>query len=121
MPFAARVADPLECTMHLIPDVPASGVVKPRVGTVRIGFMIAAREGDPTVCVLGGATGATLRGEPAVPIGGRPAARMHDPISHLSDPVTHLGVPCGHLLLGFPTVNIGMLAQAQTLLAGARE
>src|SRR5690242_16388377 len=121
MPFAARVADPLQCAMHTVPSVPTSGVVKPRVGTVRIGFMIAARQGDPTICAAGGAEGTILQGDPTVRIEGLPAARMLDPVSHLSDPVTHLGVPCGVIQIGCPTVNIGILAQAQTLLAGARE
>lgn len=118
MPFAARILDPLGCTMHPIPGVPASGVVRPRVGTVRIGYQIAAREGDTTICA--GAPGTILRGEPTVRIEGMPAARMRDPTSHQSDPVTHLGIPCGVIQIGCPTVNIGTMARAQPLLAGAR-
>jgi uncharacterized Zn-binding protein involved in type VI secretion len=107
--------------MHPVPDAPASGVIEPRLGTVRIGFMIAAREGDPILCATGGSGGVILRGEPTVRIEGKPAARMSDPVSHLKDPITHLGIPCGEVELGCPTVNIGSMAQAQALLAGARE
>lgn len=118
MSFAARMLDPLACTMHPVPGVPSSGVVGPRVGTVRICFQVAVREGDAVMCA--GGQGAILRGEPTVRIEGRPAARMRDPISHQSDPVTHLGIPCGVIQIGCPTVRIGVMAQAQPLLAGAR-
>lgn len=120
MPFAARIQEPVGCTMHPVPPSPASGVVMPRVGTVRIGFLIAARAGDTTLCASSGMQGQILRGEPTVRIEGRPAARMLDPIGHQSDPVTHLGVPCGVVQMGFPTVRIGAMAQVDALRAGAR-
>lgn len=120
MPFAARMVDPLECATHPVPDTPTSGMVEPRVGTVIIGFLVAAREGDATICYEGG-SGTILRGEPTVRIEGKPAARMLDPITHKSDPVTHLGIPCGVIEIGCPTVSIGPMAQSQALLAGARE
>lgn len=120
MPLAARSLDPLECTMHPIPDCPVSGVVEPRVPTVNIGYQPAAREGDKVMC-LEGAQGTILRGEPSVRIEGKPAARMGDPIGHLQDPVTGLGIPSGEIELGCPTVNIGSMAQVGALQLAARE
>jgi uncharacterized Zn-binding protein involved in type VI secretion len=106
--------------MHPIPDCPTSGTIMPRVGTVNIGFMVAAREGDKVVCLEGG-QGAVLRGEPTVRIEGKPAARMGDPITHVRDPVTGLGVPCGEIEIGFPTVFIGSSPEVSGLLLAARD
>jgi uncharacterized Zn-binding protein involved in type VI secretion len=108
MPLAARSLDPHVCSMHPIPDSPVSGVIAPRVPTVNIGFMPAAREGDPVMCVEGG-KGTIIRGEPTVRIEGQPAARMGDPVGHQP------GVPTGTVELGFPTVNIGSLNQVDAL------
>jgi uncharacterized Zn-binding protein involved in type VI secretion len=120
MPMAARSLDPLECTMHPIPDSPTSGNIMIRVGTVNIGFQPAARQGDKTIC-LEGEQGTIVMGDPTVRIEGKPAARMGDPIGHLSDPVTGLGIPSGTIELGCPTVNIGISAQVGTLQLAARE
>ena len=120
MPFAAQILDPLECGMHPIPDCPVSGAIMPRVGTVIIGFLPAARQGDKIMC-LEGAQGTIVRGEPTVRIEGKPAARMGDPIGHMSDPITGLGVPTGEIELGFPTVNIGSMNQVGALQRAARD
>jgi uncharacterized Zn-binding protein involved in type VI secretion len=113
MPLAARSLDPIACTEHPIPDSPVSGTISPRVGTVNIGFMPAARQGDEVICLEGG-QGVILRGEPTVRIEGRPAARMGDPIAHQE-------VPTGVVELGFPTVNIGSMAQVDALRRAARD
>jgi uncharacterized Zn-binding protein involved in type VI secretion len=120
MPPAARSLDPLECGMHPVPDSPVSGAVMPRVPTVNIGFLPAARLGDKILCIEG-SQGTILRGEPTVRIEGQPAARMGDPIGHLQDPVTHLGIPSGTIELGCPTVNIGSLTQVGALQLAARD
>lgn len=122
MPAAARSLDLYVCAMHLIPDVPASGAITPRIGaTVNIGFLPAARQGDEVRCVLGGAAGHIVSGEPTVNIEGKPAARITDRTGHLSDPVTGLGIPAGTIETGCPTVNIGMLPQVEALEAAARD
>src|SRR5262249_38115463 len=103
-------------------DVPTSGMVEPRVGaTVNIGFLPAARAGDKVRCVIGGAEGTILYGEPTVRIEGKPAARMTDRIGHLADPVTGVGIPSGNIEIGCPTVNIGMSMQASVLSSAARD
>jgi uncharacterized Zn-binding protein involved in type VI secretion len=112
MPLAARSLDPIACTEHPIPDSPVSGTIAPRVGTVNIGFMVAARQGDKVVCIEGG-QGVILRGEPTVRIEGMPAARMTDPIAHQE-------IPTGTIELGFPTVNIGSMDQIDALRRAAR-
>ena len=94
MPPAARVTD-----MHVCPMV--TGVV-PHVGgpilmgspTTLIGFMPAARVGDPCICV--GPPDAIAMGSTTVLIGGMPAARLGDPTTH-----------GGSIILGCPTVMIG--------------
>jgi uncharacterized Zn-binding protein involved in type VI secretion len=114
MPPAARSLDPVECSMHPIPDSPVSGAVMPRVPTVNIGFQPAARQGDKILC-LEGSQGTIVRGEPTVRIEGQPAARMGDPIGHVPD------VPTGTIELGCPTVIIGSLSQVQALELASRE
>ena len=114
MPMAATTGDPLECLKHVIPDCPTAGVIMPRVGTVNIGFMPAAREGDKTLCVEGG-EGVIILGEPTVRIEGHPAARMGDPMGHSQEQ------PSGVIQLGFPTVMIGSMAQVGALQRAARE
>lgn len=94
MPPAARVTD-----MHTCPLV--SGTV-PHVGgpvvagcpTVLIGFLPAARVGDPCVCV--GPPDTIAMGSSTVLIGNMPAARI-------GDQTVHGGV----ITVGFPQVIIG--------------
>lgn len=94
MPPAARISD-----MHVCPMV--TGVV-PHVGgpivmgciTTLIGFMPAARVGDPCVCV--GPPDTIAMGSTTVLIGGMPAARMGDTTVH-----------GGNIVVGCPTVLIG--------------
>ena len=62
--------------------------------TVMIGFMPAARVGDPAAC--SGPTDAIAMGSPTVIIGGMPAARLGD-----------LTVHGGAVVAGYPTVMIG--------------
>jgi uncharacterized Zn-binding protein involved in type VI secretion len=91
---AARATDPVIC--------PAITVLVPHVGgpiamgapNVLIGGLMAARLGDPTVCV--GPPGVIASGSPVVLIGGMPAARMTDLAGH-----------GGMISAGFPTVLIG--------------
>jgi uncharacterized Zn-binding protein involved in type VI secretion len=120
MPLAARSLDLHQCTLHEVPEVPTSGIIKPRVGaTVFIGYQAAAREGDEVVCVLGGVKGTILAGASTVNIEGKPAARILDRIGHVEDPITGLGVPTGVIELGCLTVNIGSSTQAETLRVAA--
>jgi uncharacterized Zn-binding protein involved in type VI secretion len=107
MPLAARILDPIACIEHPIPDSPVSGTIAPRAGTVNIGFMVAARQGDKVLCLEGG-QGVILLGDPTVRIEGQPAARMTDPIAHQE-------IPTGTIELGCPTVNIGTMAQVDAL------
>jgi uncharacterized Zn-binding protein involved in type VI secretion len=107
MPAAARVGD-----MHVCPMV--TGVV-PHVGgpilpagcpTVLIGMMPAARVGD--MCVCTGPPDVIAIGCPTVLIGGMMAARMGD-----------LTVHGGSIVMGFPTVDIGLPAQPNALVGAA--
>jgi uncharacterized Zn-binding protein involved in type VI secretion len=107
MPPAARVTD-----MHTCPMV--TGVV-PHVGgpilpagcpTVLIGSMPAARVGDMATCV--GPPDAIAMGSPTVLIGNMMAAR-------LGDPTVHGGV----IVVGCPTVMIGVSGQGATLQVAA--
>lgn len=94
MPPAARILD-----MHVCPLV--TGVV-PHVGgpivvgapNVMIGFMPAARVGDPCTCV--GPPDTIAMGSMTVLIAGMPAARLGDSTVH-----------GGTIVVGFPTVMIG--------------
>src|SRR3954471_9997329 len=104
MPPAARVGD-----MHVCPMV--TGVV-PHVGgpilpagcpTVLIGFMPAARVGDMATCV--GPPDMIAMGGASTPIGGQPAARLGDPTIH-----------GGMIVMGFPTVLIGMVMSVQVVI-----
>ncbi len=107
MPPAARVGD-----MHTCPMV--TGVV-PHVGgpvlpagcpTVLIGGQPAARVGDMAVCV--GPPDSIAMGSPTVKIGNMMAARLGDPTSH-----------GGVIVVGMPTVQIGIPGQGAALQAAA--
>lgn len=106
MPPAARITD-----MHVCPRFEG---IKPHVGgpivagaaTVRIGFMPAARVNDTAICV--GPPDAIAMGSPTVLIETMMAARMGDRTVH-----------SGIVVTGFPTVNIGVTPQMNTLLVAA--
>ncbi|MFZ6182258.1 PAAR domain-containing protein [Nannocystis pusilla] len=90
MPPAARVTDLHTCPIPLHVGGPiAAG--EPRV---LIGFLPAARVGDPAVCVIG--QDSIAAGSATVLIGGKPAARMGDLTSH-----------GGTVVAGFPQILIG--------------
>ncbi|HYO72584.1 MAG TPA: PAAR domain-containing protein [Archangium sp.] len=103
MPPAARISD-----MHVCPKVEpgpvphVGGPISSGEGTVLIGFQPAARVGDSLVC--NGPPDSISQGEPTVIIGGKPAARLGDPTSH-----------GGVIVVGFPTVLIGVPAQGKCL------
>ena len=92
---AARLNDMHVCPMWsgVVPHV-GGPVLPPCAPTVIIGFMPAARVGDPLVCAGGPDTIAT--GSQTVLIGGMPAARQTDLTAH-----------GGTLVIGCPTVLIG--------------
>lgn len=90
MPPAARVGDP-----HICPMCPApSPIMPPGCPTVMVGYLPAARMGDPIVCA--GPPDVIAMGSTSVMIGYQPAARMGDP--------TAKG---GSIILGCMTVMIG--------------
>lgn len=109
MPPAARITD-----LHVCPKV-ESPPPRPHVGgpitssasTVNIGYLKAARVTDSALCVVG-ANDTIVAGSPTVFIEGLMAARIGDKCQH-----------GGSIVTGFPTVNIGVSGQAQTLLAAA--
>ena len=70
--------------------------------TVLIGNMPAARVGDTLTCV--GPPDVIAMGSPTVLIGNQPAARI-------GDPTVHGGV----IVVGFPTVMIGIPGQGSVL------
>ncbi len=78
------------------PSIPHVGgpIIGPGVGTVRIGGLPAAVQGDMCVCV--GPQDTIIKGSSTVTIGGKPAARMDDPTKH-----------GGKIFSGCPTVIIG--------------
>jgi len=97
MPPAARISDLHVCPMATpgTPPIPhVGGPVVMGCPTVMIGFMPAARVGDPLTCV--GPPDAVAMGSMTVFIGGMPAARM-------GDMTVHGGV----IAAGFPQVMIG--------------
>jgi uncharacterized Zn-binding protein involved in type VI secretion len=93
--FAARLADPHICPMLtvLVPHV-GGPIAPPCCPMVLIGFMPAARVGDPAICV--GPPDVIVKGSMQVMIGGQPAARMLDQTAH-----------GGVIVMGCPTVIIG--------------
>jgi uncharacterized Zn-binding protein involved in type VI secretion len=92
---AVRVGDPFVCPQVTATTPHVGGSVSPGAfDSVRIGGMVAAREGDVLTC--GGLPTVIARGSPMVLIGGRGAARVGDPTGH-----------GGQLTQGFPQVLIG--------------
>ncbi|MBI5254851.1 MAG: PAAR domain-containing protein [Burkholderiales bacterium] len=84
MPAAARLSDPHTCpaTTPGTPGVPHVGgpLLGPGVGTVMIGGLPAAVQGDQAVCA--GPPDAVVQGSRTVRIAGRPAARVGDATAH---------------------------------------
>jgi uncharacterized Zn-binding protein involved in type VI secretion len=107
MPPAARITD-----MHVCPRFEG---IKPHVGgpivtgasTVMIGFIPAARVNDTAICV--GPPDSIAIGSPTVFIERKMAARIGDTTAH-----------GGAVVAGFPTVNIGVTPQMNTLLVAAQ-
>ena len=95
MPFAARLTDPHVCPMvtGVVPHV-GGPILPPCAPTVLIGFLPAARVGDPAFCA--GGPDVIAMGSMSVMIGFMPAARQ-------GDMTVHGGV----IVMGEPTVIIG--------------
>jgi len=106
MPPAARVGDMHTCPLVTpgTPPIPHVGgpILPPGCPTVLIGAQPAARVSDMAMCV--GPPDSIAMGSPTVLIGSMMAAR-------LGDPTVHGGV----IVVGCPTVMIGVSAQAQAL------
>jgi uncharacterized Zn-binding protein involved in type VI secretion len=107
MPPAARLTDMHTCPMvtGVVPHV-GGPILPPCESTVLIEFLPAARVGDMATCV--GPPDAIAMGSSTVLIGGMMAARM-------GDPTVHGGV----IVLGAPTVLIGIPAQGGALASAA--
>ena len=104
---AARVGDMHTCPMFDGPKPHVGGpVMPPGRPNVLIGGQPAARVGDMAVCV--GPPDVIAKGEPTVLIGGQPAARMGDNTAH-----------GGVIVMGFPTVLIGVCAQCRCMAEAA--
>lgn len=106
MPPAARIGDNHVCPMvtGIVPHV--GGPIVTGEPTVLIGEMPAARVTDMLVCV--GPPDMIAMGSPTVLIGGLMAARM-------GDMTVHGGV----IVIGDPTVMIGIPGQGSSLVAAA--
>jgi uncharacterized Zn-binding protein involved in type VI secretion len=111
MPPAARVGDFHECPMVTpgTPPIPHVGgpVLPAGCPTVIVGGQPAARIGDMAMCV--GPPDAIVQGSPTVLIGFQPAARVGDATVH-----------GGMVVVGLPTVDIGVTGQGQALSAAAK-
>ena len=107
MPPAARVTDMHVCPMvtGVVPHV-GGPVLPPGCPTVMIGFLPAARVGDMAACV--GPPDVIAVGSPTVLIGEMMAARM-------GDMTVHGGV----IMIGCPTVQIGIPGMGAALLSAA--
>ncbi len=107
MPPAARVGDMHVCPMvtGVVPHV-GGPILPPGLPTVIICGMPAARVGDMLTCV--GPPDVIAMGSPTVLIGNMMAARM-------GDPTVHGGV----IVIGCPTVQIGIPGQGAVLQAAA--
>lgn len=107
MPPAARMGDMHTCPMvtGIVPHVGGS-ILPPGCPTVLIGMMPAARVGDMATCV--GPPDVIAMGSPTVLIGGMMAARQGDPTAH-----------GGVIVMGFPTVMIGIPGQGSVMAAAA--
>ena len=101
---AARAGDMHTCPMvtGVVPHV-GGPVIPPGCPTVLIGGQPAARVGDMVTCV--GPPDVIAKGEPTVLIGGMPAARLGDATAH-----------GGVIVVGFPTVQIGVSAASSAVL-----
>ena len=108
MPPAARLTDMHVCPMvtGIVPHV-GGPIVAPGEPTVLIEFLPAARITDMLVCV--GPPDTIIMGSPTVLIGGLMAARMGDPTAH-----------GGVIVIGAPTVQIGVSGQAGALSSAAQ-
>src|SRR5262245_57100957 len=107
MPPAARVGDMHTCPMvtGVVPHV-GGPILPPGCPTVLIGGQPAARQGDMATCV--GPPDSIAMGSPTVLIGNMLAARIGDPTMH-----------GGVIVLGLPTVQIGIPGQGAVLMAAA--
>ena len=96
MPPAARISDMHTCPMQNPGPVPHVGgpIAKPSGPTVLIGSIPAAGVTSVTVCA--GPPDVVAKGSSTVLIGGLPAARQGDMMSH-----------GGAIVIGCPTVIIG--------------
>src|SRR5216117_1116497 len=105
MPPAARAGDMHVCPLvtGLVPHV-GGPILPPGCPTVLVGSLPAARVGDMATCV--GPPDAIAMGSPTVLIGSMMAARMGDPTIH-----------GGVIVLGLPTVMIGIPGQGAVLQA----
>lgn len=108
MPPAARITDMHVCPMVtvLVPHV-GGPILPPGCPTVLIGGLPAARATDMAVCV--GPPDMIAMGSPTVLIGNLMAARI-------GDPTVHGGV----IVLGLPTVMIGIPGQGSALQSAAQ-
>ena len=91
------------------PPIPHVGgpVLPAGCPTVIVGGQPAARIGDMAMCV--GPPDAIVQGSPTVLIGFQPAARVGDATVH-----------GGMVVVGLPTVDIGVTGQGQALSAAAK-
>jgi uncharacterized Zn-binding protein involved in type VI secretion len=91
------------------PPIPHVGgpVLPAGCPTVVIGGQPAARIGDMAMCV--GPMDVIVEGSPTVVIGGQFAARVGDATAH-----------GGMVVVGLPTVDIGVTGQGQALSAAAK-
>jgi uncharacterized Zn-binding protein involved in type VI secretion len=107
MPPAARVSDMHTCPMvtGVVPHV-GGPILPPGCPTVLIEFLPAARVGDMATCV--GPPDVIAMGSTTVLIGNMMAARMGDMTAH-----------GGVIVLGSPTVQIGIPAQGGPLQSAA--
>ena len=107
MPPAARLTDMHVCPMvtGVVPHV-GGPIIAPGAPTVLIGMLPAARVTDMLTCV--GPPDVIVMGSPTVLIGGLMAARLGDPTAH-----------GGVIVLGLPTVQIGIPGQGSALIAAA--
>jgi uncharacterized Zn-binding protein involved in type VI secretion len=111
MPPAARLGDFHMCPMVTpgVPPIPHVGgpILPPCFPMVLIGGSPAARVGDMALCI--GPPDVIVQGSTTVMIGGSPAARVGDMTAH-----------GGTIMVGMPTVMIGMSAQASALSQAAQ-
>jgi len=108
MPPAARVTDMHVCPMvtGIVPHV-GGPILPPGCPTVLVGMLPAARVSDMLTCV--GPPDVIAMGSATVLIGGLMAARMGDQTAH-----------GGVIVLGLPTVMIGIPGQGVVLQVAAQ-